>query len=357
MTKSLLYIGTYADSKTYGIPIVEVDNETGALALLDVVKGYDCPTYLQLNTDGTKLYATAGLPDIPEPNGGLAVFRVEDKKLHFLDFEPSHCLAPCYVKVDQSSKYAYAASYREGEGTAYQLNSDGTFQKNQITQFVHHGQGVHPTRQEKAHIHCTELPPDEKILYVVDLGIDTVKAYQPHPIAGKMVPISEADLHCEAGSGPRHLRFNANGSRGYLIHELSSTVSVWDLENPRAPKRLQTLSILPDFFHGENTASAIKMSSDGTRLYCSNRGYDSIASLAIDPKSGLLTLLAISSTLGRGPRDFSILPGEKMIVVAHQYTDTLICLNINYETGVLTPANDFLTLEQQPVCICVGAEY
>ena len=58
--------------------------------------------------------------------------------------------------------------------------------------------------------------------------------------------------------------------------------------------------------------------------------------------------------MGRGPRDFSFLPGEKFILVAHQYSDNVICFAFDHKTGAFAPVGPQV-LVPQGVCVCVGA--
>ncbi len=351
MSKHLAFVGTYAD-QSYGIPAISVDSDSGELSLLNVNRGIEKPSYLQVSADARRLYCSVWREEFADRGGGgLAAYAIEGSELSFLNARPVFAGPPCYVKTDQNEKYLYAANYREGTAVAYALQPDGQLGGEPIC-LQHTGRGPHPTRQEKAHIHCVELPPAENLLYIVDLGLDIVKAYLPPSADGQLQPVPEADLRELPGAGPRHIVFSADAHFAYLANELSSTVSVWDIREPRQPKRLQMLSLLPATYQGENTAAAIKLSSDGRRLCCSNRGHDSVAVFAVETATGMLSLLAISPTLGRGPRDFAFVPGERFIVVAHQYTDNLLSLHFDYDSGRLTPIpGPFLTLAQQPVCV------
>ncbi len=175
------------------------------------------------------------------------------------------------------------------------------------------------------------------------------------PTAGDsaLSPVPEANLREAPGAGPRHIVFSADGRFAYVINELASTVSAWDLRKPRQPERGQTISLLPEDFRGENTAAAIKFSPDGRYLCCSNRGYDSLALFTVEPTTGRLSSTPIISPLpGRGPRDFAFVPGGRLVLVACQYTDNLICLHFDSQSGRLYPHKQpYLTLRDQPVCV------
>ncbi len=352
MSEHLAFIGTYA-GPSYGIPVVSVDGDSGALRLLHINRSIEKPSYLHISADGQRLYTGLRSPEFAaQGGGGVAAYAIQGSHLQFLNARPAFAGPPCYVKTDRAGKYLYAANYREGSAVAYALQADGSLSGEAI-RLQHSGRGPHPTRQEAAHVHCTELPPAEDLLYVVDLGLDAVKVYLV-PAAGDqaLTPVPEADLVEQPGAGPRHLVFSGDGYFAYLINELASTVSVWDLREPRRPQRLQTLPLLPASYQGENTAAAVKLSPDGRYLCCSNRGYDSLAVFAVDTASGRLEPLALSPLPGRWPRDFAFVPGGRFVLVACQYTDNLICLQFEAQSGRLSPIKGpFLTLKDQPVCV------
>ena len=352
MSKYVTYIGTYG----FGIAILSVDSVMGGMELLGFCSGYQRPTYLKVSEDKRFLYAGVGLDEFSGTGGGaLAAFAIDGAKLHFLNARPSFGGAPCHVMTDRRNRYIFAANYGEGSGVGYRLAADGAIEELGET-FQHSGRGPHPTRQEKAHAHCVELSPSEQFLYVVDLGIDTAKAYAVEQDGRILTPAPAADLHEAPGAGPRHIVFSQDGHFAYLLNELDSTVSVWDVTEATVPARLQTLSILPKSWRGENTAAAIKLSEDGSRLCCSNRGHDSLAIFAVDKKQGVLSLMGFSPTLGRGPRDFAFVPGERFILAAHQYTDNLVTHAFDAENGRLAiePAATLTLPQQQPVCVKFG---
>ncbi|MBP5672250.1 MAG: beta-propeller fold lactonase family protein, partial [Victivallales bacterium] len=160
----------------------------------------------------------------------------------------------------------------------------------------------------------------------------------------------------EPGAGPRHVWFTQGGKRIYVVNELASTVTLFE-ESNGGYARIQTVAMLPDDYPNKdkNTASAIRLTADGTRLLASNRGHDSITVYDVDAATGKLTLMAINPTLGRGPRDFEFMPGEKFVLVAHQYTDNVVCFAFDRETGKMTPVGSQI-LVPKGVCVKIGQE-
>ena len=357
MAKHIAYIGTYAKPDG-GVHVLEIDGETGAFRELRVVTGIADPTYLCMNKAKTKVYVGCGKVKIagaPENDGGVAAFDVKGDDLVFTSFQSCHSAKPCYVSLDRNEGYLFAANYGEGTGCAFKLDAKGELVK-EVKHFVHTGRGPHPTRQEKAHVHWCEATPDNKTLYFVDLGLDTVKAYNFDNGNGDFSPLPGLDLKAEPGAGPRHVWFTQGGKRIYVVNELASTVTLFE-ETNGGYARIQTVAMLPDDYPNKdkNTASAIRLTADGTRLLASNRGHDSIAVYDVDAATGKLTLMAINPTLGRGPRDFEFMPGDKFVLVAHQYTDNVVCFAFDRETGKMTPVGGQIIVPKG-VCVKIGQE-
>ena len=109
---------------------------------------------------------------------------------------------------------------------------------------------------------------------------------------------------------------------------------------------LQDISTLPEGYHGESTASAIRLY--GGFLFAANRGDDSIAMYEIQ-KDGMLTLCCIKKTGGRTPRDFQIF--SDYLVVANQESDSLTVLHINRKEKRLERTAIHADVIK-PTCVC-----
>ena len=213
--------------------------------------------------------------------------------------------------------------------------------------------GTDPKRQEKAHAHCAEVSPDGKHLCVVDLGIDQVKVYDFPGRASGLKEKTALTITSAGGAGPRHIIFHPNRKTAYLLHELNNTISSF-LCTGDAFVHVQTLTMLPPDFTEYSKASAIKISADGKQLFGSNRGHDSIAAYDIDPDTGKMSLLAISRLVGKSPRDFEFMPGEKFVLLGHENSNELMSYAYDKASGKFTPAHGPFGL-YRPVYVKFGA--
>ena len=198
----------------------------------------------------------------------------------------------------------------------------------------HHGSSIHPIRQTMPHPHFITPTPDGEYLCVADLGMDKLLVYNH-----TLTLCSEVSV--PAGSGARHMTFSQNGKLAYCVNELSSTVSVFEYQSGTL-RLLNTYSALPEYFHGESTAAAIRLSEN--RLYVSNRGDDSITCFQIDQDS--LTQKSITKCGGKSPRDFNII--ENILLCANEADNCVTQFRIT-EEGLLSTGTK-LNL-RHPLCI------
>lgn len=257
---------------------------------------------------------------------------------------------------------------------------------------------VNPLRQEGPHVHFSEEAGE--LLWSTDLGLDQVFGYQIDYEQKKLTDTG-IRLQLPDGYGPRHLAFwHEDMAVIYVLCELSNRIVVFAEkvqeegseetekaaekisgrrmeeaaektfrgETTEAEKKvsetgtekmdrerfentpeytiLQDISTLPEGYHGESTASAIRLY--GGFLFAANRGDDSIAMYEIQ-KDGTLTLCCIKKTGGRTPRDFQIF--SDYLVVANQESDSLTVLHINRKEKRLERTAIHADVIK-PTCVC-----
>src|SRR5207244_10991927 len=115
---------------------------------------------------------------------------------------------------------------------------------------------------------------------------------------------------------------------------------------------LQTISTLPEGFHGNSSTAEILAHSSGKFLYGSNRGHDSIAVYAIQPE-GKLQLLEIVPTAGRTPNNFALDPAGRWLLAANQMSDNVVAFSIGGD-GRLKATGQTWGVDS-PMCVRVVA--
>lgn len=258
--------------------------------------------------------------------GGIAAF-ANGKLVSQLLHEGS---SPAYIGINKEKKLLYTANYHTGVLAVISYDDQG--QLTLLDQVKHENKALGPRpEQAGAHPHYFDETPGGHLVSC-DLGQDRVDFYGFD--GQKLTHL--ASYQNEDGFGSRHLAFSPDGKYFYVAGELSSQVNVvkFDEENWMF-RSLATYSTIPESWDQHNGAAAIRLSSDGTFLYVSNRGHDSIAVFAVLPDQALKLVQRVS-TFGEFPRDFNWDAEEKYVVAANQNSNNAT-LYQRQSDGTLTP--------------------
>jgi 6-phosphogluconolactonase (cycloisomerase 2 family) len=136
-----------------------------------------------------------------------------------------------------------------------------------------------------------------------------------------------------------------------VINELGSTVTTYRFDAQRGS--LQPIQILPSTpadYTGDNHGAEIAVASSGRVVYASNRGHDSIAIFAVDPRGGTLKPTGWALTHAKSPRFFCLDPAAQTLYAANadegfskeQNTDTIVPFRVNQASGMLAPGGQVI---------------
>ena len=339
-----LWIGT-GGKKSQGIYRTMLDTGTGKLTEPVLAAEIGNPGFVALNADRTRLYSLCNVD-----GGSVAAFSIgADDSLTLLNTQSTGDGSASHLSLDRSGRVLFSAQYGSGSITVYPVAEDGSI--GERTQVIKHsGSGPDKDRQEGPHPHFAGASPDNRFLLVPDLGADQVVIYRidhetatlaTHGVA-KQVP----------GSGPRHLKFSHDGTKIYLINELSMTVTVFDYNaTDGSMTPIQTIASLPEaMWKVPNKAAEIRIHPTGKFVYASNRGHDSIAVFSVDGASGLLSFVEHEAIRGAYPRNFNIDPTGKWLIAAGRTSNTLSIFAINPDSGKLYFTADVLNVPD-PICV------
>ena len=291
-------------------------------------------------------------------NGSISSFSINRKTgaLTFLNKIDSGGSGPCHLVVDKTGKMLFVANYGSGSVASFAIKPDGSI--GERTGFDQHtGSSVNPARQKGPHAHEVVLSPDNRFLFVPDLGTDQIKIYRVDAAKGTFTPNDPPFATVTAGYGPRHFTFGRGAKFAYAVCEMGSSVVVFSYDPVKGSLTpVQTISNLPSDFKGVNNSAEIEVGRSGRFLYASNRGNDSITVFAIDPVKGTLTNVQVAPTQGNMPRNFAIDPTGKYLIAANQKSNNMVVFAIDPKDGQLKPAGQTLDIPSPVDILFVPAE-
>jgi 6-phosphogluconolactonase len=353
--KMRVYVGTdTAPNKGKGIYLLELDLGSGALTSKGLVAETTSPSVLAIRPGWKSLYAVNEVNSFGGKSAGSAsAFAIDAKTggLTALNVQTSGGSGPCYVTVDPTGSCALVANYWAGSLEVLPIEADGKL-GSPTSLIQHKGSSVNKARQEGPHAHSVDLDPTGRLAVAADLGLDKLMVYRLDPRAGTLTPNVPPYADLAPGSGPRHLAFHPDGRHAYVINELASTVTVFDLDPSRGTfSELQTISTRkPDATRAGNSTAEILVHPSGRFVYGSNRGDDALAIFAVDPTSGKLTTVGFQPTGGKNPRSFGIDPTGKFLIAANVDSDTAVVFRVDPQSGLLKQVGEPLAVPS-PVCV------
>jgi len=350
--KEYFFVGTYTEPILFGTGEVFQGKGKGVYLCtledekIEIIRHMNCrnPSFLCFDEQKKKIYAVNEMKEYKgEFGGGITqISYANDTFIQEFDMGTG-ATDPCHVELSPNGKFLSVANFASGATTVFPLDEDGNIIGRQI--FQHEGSSIHPIRQRGPHAHATIFLEEENLMYVPDLGIDTVKAYRYED--SMVTPASEYDFSVPAGSGPRSGVFSHDNKFFYLIDEISSQVSYFACDHGKMTL-LGCVETLPeDVDKASNICSDLHITPDGQYLYAANRGHDSLCCYRIEADGSLHFLHRIPCG-GKTPRNFAIDPSGKYILVGNQDSDTIALFGIEAD-GSLTALG--LTEFPSPVCL------
>ena len=349
----LVYFGTFTGTKSEGIYVSRLDIASGELSGPTLAAKAINPSFVAIDPNHRFLFAVNETDHFNgQASGSVTAFRLDAStgKLEFLDQQPSGGTGPCHIVADSTGNYVLVANYNSGSVAVFPVQTNG-FISPPTAVIQHHGSSVNPQRQAGPHAHCMAVDAANHRVFACDLGLDKVMIYQLNEANGTLTANETPWAEVKPGSGPRHIAFHPDGRHAYVINEMGSTVMTFDYDREHgALKEIQTVSTLPEDFHGVNTCAEVAVHPSGKFVYASNRGDDSIAVFAVNEPSGRLDFVERQSTRGKVPRGFGIDPTGQYLIAANQNSDSVVVFRINAQTGQLTWTGQTLEVGK-PVCV------
>ncbi len=323
----------FVGSGDSNIRVFTLEPTDAGLTLVGTYPSSPQSTFLAMHPSKRWLYATS------EGDNKVSAYAVGDAgHLDFLNAMDSRGSDPAYVSVEPSGRYVLVANYGGGTVSVFPI-LDGGF-LGASTSNPAPGLNAHMILDVGGNVFVPCLGSDHIAEYALDAGV--LIARNPPFVA------------TATGAGPRHIDVHPNRRWAYVMDETNSTMSAYDVDAGQLSFK-NTYSTLPAGFTGTNTGAEIFVHPNGTSVYGSNRGDNSIVHFHIEA-DGTLTLVGHTPTGGVEPRNFGLSPDGTLMLVANQMTGNIVALRIDVATGNLTslgevaqvPSAEYVGIVQLP---------
>ena len=282
----------------------------------------DCPGTVATTADGGLLFVCLRSPK------QLESFRVDRRSgslssIGKVDVEDG----PPYLKTDNSDRFLLSACYRAGIVTVHRIADDGTLSAEPIQRI-----------ETEEHAHSIQTDRANRFAFVPHTNPANAIYQFRFDVASGMLSANEpAKIQPATPEGPRHFAFHPAKDILYSVNENGCTVSAHHFDpNAGTLESFQVISTHPEGFTGESQSTAeIRVTRDGTHLYASNRGHNSLAIYSIE-NDGALAVVGHQATEAI-PRFFDIDPTGDFVLAVGQDSGRLASYRIDHESGNLEP--------------------
>ncbi len=305
------------------------------------------PSFQVINRDRTRVYTVHGdLSHISviglEPSGTLAVLQTTSSGGR----NPVHlCLTP-------DEKFLLITNYASGNLVCLPVRADGLLDEPSGVVTFQGTPGPKTKDQKGSHPHQVVHWPGSAWYLVPDKGLDQLHTVRLSP-TGQLEQVS---THAAPpGSGPRHLALSADQRLLWLCLELGSAVTRWGFDPGNGlvltpTQGPATISTLPDAHEGDNSAAGIVLHPLGHQLYVSNRGHDSVCTIATtDHPDGWATSRHWTRTGGSTPRFIALTPEADALIVANEGSHEV--LHFPLDNAGIPTAGTVVARTGSPVCV------
>lgn len=340
-----------ASNTPEGIRAFDWDATSGELSSAGVAATVDNVDWICFSPDRKTIFAAAEVDTFNgKPTGEVASLSVGAGKLTQVSAENSAAKGTCHCAIDRTGQTLLSADYGGGSAASFKVTNGRLSPAVWTQHYTQHG--PNPDRQEAAHAHFASFSPDNGYAFINDLGSDCIHIYRLHPATAEVT--AHGEWRSEPGFGPRTLHFHPNGVTAYCMNEMASTVSV--LRWNKADGKFITVSqfpLHPDPAKAPNTGCDTVITRDGRFVYFANRGDDFLMACHADPHTGALTAIGKSPSGGKTPRNFTLDPTERWMLVANQNSSVVSVFRRDPRTGALADKGKNYDCPT-PMCILFG---
>jgi 6-phosphogluconolactonase len=342
-----LFVGGFTEKDgEKGMSVFSLNGRNGDLKLISESDVGPNPSYFCYSAKKKLFYISNEVMEFKgQFGGGLTTFKYDNVTSQFE--KQNEMLipyaGPCFISISADSGYLFMANYPNGSVAVIRLDDNGIPET--VTDTILYVK----EEPDASHAHMILSDPEGKHVWVTDLGLDRIVAYDFDIKEGKLNQIENGGATFPKGSGPRHFVFSSDETKLYVINELGSYISVFNRDDKQGLVLAQKLASVRSDYTGENFCADIHLGKDGKFLYGSNRGENTIVTFKVG-NDGQLSLAGHTSCGGDWPRNFIIDPSGKFMVVGNQKSDSISVFRIDRNTGL--PSREVASAAvKMPACL------
>ena len=340
------FAGRYTETGGNGLFCFDLNREAGTIKLLSEADAGPNSSYFCIAKKRGLIYAADEVMEFKGVKGGGVTTLKYNPQSGNIEKVKELLVpdgGPCFISLSPAEDYLLMASYSSSSIAVVKLDDKGITERvtDTISFAVNEGKVSHP--------HMISFDPEGKKVYLTDLGLDRIVIYDFDAGSGHLKQLENGIVNFPKGTGPRHFVFNSSGTKMYVICELNSTLSVFDVDSKGGLKLIQTLTTLDEGFKGESFCADVHLGISGQYLYGSNRGENTIVVFRI-ATDGKLSLHGRTSCGGNWPRNFVIDPSGKYLLVGNQKSGNISLFKIDPKSGIPVLSSGEYKLDA-PACL------
>ena len=332
-----LFASRFNEAGENGLVVFELNRGLGSFKILSETDAGPNPSYFCISEKKGLIYAANEVMEFKGVKGGGVTtlkYNPETGNTEKIKELMVPKGGPCYISLSPQEDYLFFASYSSASIAVVKLDANGI--PDNVTDTI----SFSPNENSVSHPHMISFGPSGKKVYLTDLGLDRIVIYDFDNATGRLTEVPGGIINLPKGTGPRHFVFNEAGTKMYVICELNSTISVFDVNEKGGLRPIQTLTTLGDGFTGESFCADIHLAKSGKYLYGSNRGENTIVEFMVE-SDGKLSLSGRTSCGGNWPRNFVIDPSGKYLLVGNQKSGEISLFRIDEKTGIPNYIDDY----------------
>lgn len=302
-----------------------LDQDTGALRLIEQVNAGDQVNPMAITPDGKVLFAALRVKPFQ-----VLGYSIDPTSGHLtLQSKAPLAESMAYLSTDRKGHYLLGASY--GADTLSVQAIDKAYKPS--ASILSYKTGLHA--------HSVRTDPSNRFAYAGNLGVDRVLQYRLDANTGALTPIGSGYIKVQDNTGPRHLAFSPDGKYLYVVGEMSGTVTAFSINaSTGALTQIAVSNGIPErlkLAHGEVRdarnndlkddptpriwAADLRISPNGKLLLMTERTSSSVSAFAVDPSTGGLSFLANYPVQEQQPRNIAFSPNGRWLLVTGEKSD------------------------------------